>query len=448
MLNVFSLASAINESNNQVYASGYDFVGSMDEASSNMQYMAMMESLDSCHFSIGVEEIIVEAVVNNNGNLDILIEASLKEIWNKIVAFLKRVWDWIKGMIQKIRNYISDAIHKNSGYKKSLAKAVAKAEAKYGKDAMEATAIERYVYNMGMMKPDGSGSLIGGVGKAVNEISNKLYETGDIMGDILDIASSNIEGSMLKPGSGEKEHERSPKAEHMEKIDKEIEELKKLNDNANKAAGEMVAKNIGLSGVAADKMFSVWEERVRGGTKKKIVKLRELGGARKLLDNIDEYNKFLSGSDAAFKEYDTTLKKVNADIKELSNNPINRKYQQERVNTASSQVAMTNSDYSIDTKFESEYAAKVNAACNAAYSLYTSICGSISKYLGNSHTTYRSMVNEMLAADVASLKKACNGDAIETEYDDELNAGQKKFKEYSGKDSSSEFKDKENTEKK
>lgn len=85
MLNVFTLSASINESINTAPKTKesiveealpmYEFAGNIDEATQNMNFAIMMESLEAKQFCVGVDEIMVECAIGHSENFDTLCEA-------------------------------------------------------------------------------------------------------------------------------------------------------------------------------------------------------------------------------------------------------------------------------------------------------------------------------------------------------------------------------------
>ena len=192
MLNVFTLASSINESvsmSDLMLGEAYDFAGNVDDASYDFAYLAMQEAVEAAHFDSSVNEIMVEAAIGNPTGMEALTEASIKEIWGKIKAFFKRVWEWVKGLIAKIVNYIKATIAKTKGYQKSVLKRAEKLM-KDGKS--KSVKINAYEYNYDAIASleDRIGNIYNSNTKMIDAETEEVINISDIMDKAMQSSST------------------------------------------------------------------------------------------------------------------------------------------------------------------------------------------------------------------------------------------------------------------
>lgn len=379
MLNVFTLASSINESvsmSDLMLGEAYDFAGNVDDASYDFAYLAMQEAVEAAHFDSSVNEIMVEAAIGNPTGMEALTEASIKEIWGKIKAFFKRVWEWVKGLIAKIVNYIKATIAKTKGYQKSVLKRAEKLM-KDGKS--KSVKINAYEYNY-----DAVAALESRVGAVYNKKADGLDNACDEAMQISAKVSTGVSDKVDDIVSDLKE-----KAESMKEVTKneKNEVAKMLNE----------ALSVGMSGddYNINAVFNEFASKCRGEKKEMTRSASEVKG---LVDNFDKYTKLLNEGTKNLQAYEKKLKDINTRIARVKGTG---EYNQNL------RDVQTNSDGKAVGKAKIQAAASANL--NATYTMFTSLTAQLNAMLSGANSTLRTLCNGMIANDMTIINKILGG---------------------------------------
>lgn len=387
MLNVFTLASSINESvsmSDLMLGEAYDFAGNVDDASYDFAYLAMQEAVEAAHFDSSVNEIMVEAAIGNPTGMEALTEASIKEIWGKIKAFFKRVWEWVKGLIAKIVNYIKATIAKTKGYQKSVLKRAEKLM-KDGKS--KSVKINAYEYNY-----DAIASLEDRIGNIYNSNTKMIdAETEEVI-NISDIMDKAMQSS-------------STVATDSTKVDDIVKEYKDKtdaikNDKKNDKNSVAAEVNAAISaGAASDakigEVFNAFATKCRG-EKKEIVKTA--ADVKGLVDNFDKYTKLLNDGTKNLKAYEKQLKDINTRLARVKG-------------TGEYNQNLRNTQDQADTKAVGKAKIQIAASAylNAVYSYFTSATAQLNAMLSGANSTLRTLCNGMIANDMTIINKILGG---------------------------------------
>lgn len=387
MLNVFTLASSINESvsmSDLMLGEAYDFAGNVDDASYDFAYLAMQEAVEAAHFDSSVNEIMVEAAIGNPTGMEALTEASIKEIWGKIKAFFKRVWEWVKGLIAKIVNYIKATIAKTKGYQKSVLKRAEKLM-KDGKSKSVKINAYEYDYN-----------AVAGLENKISTIYNNLLEPID----------EETEEAVYILSTFDLKMQRSPSVDtDSTKVDDIVEELKEKTEvikNDKKIEKNNVAAEVNRAisaGAASDakigEVFNAFAAKCCG-EKKEITKTA--ADIKDLVDNFDKYTKLLNEGTKNLQNYEKELKDINTRLARVKG-------------TGSYGVRLRDTQAQADTNAVGR--AKIQAAAstylNAIYSYATSYTAQLNAMLSGANSTLRTLCNGMIANDMTIINKILGG---------------------------------------
>lgn len=387
MLNVFTLASSINESvsmSDLMLGEAYDFAGNVDDASYDFAYLAMQEAVEAAHFDSSVNEIMVEAAIGNPTGMEALTEASIKEIWGKIVAFFKRVWEWVKGLIAKIINYVKATIAKTKGYQKSVLK---RAEKLMKDDKSKSVKVNAYEYDY---------NAVAGLENKISTIYNNLLEPID----------EETEEAVYILNTFDLKMQRSPSVDtDSTKVDDIVEELKGKTEvikNDKKIEKNNVAAEVNRAisaGAASDakigEVFNAFAAKCRG-EKKEITKTA--ADIKGLVDNFDKYTKLLNEGTKNLQNYEKELKDINTRLARVKG-------------TGSYGVRLRDTQAQADTNAVGR--AKIQAAAstylNAIYSYATSYTAQLNAMLSGANSTLRTLCNGMIANDMTIINKILGG---------------------------------------
>lgn len=383
MLNVFTLASSINESvsmSDLMLGEAYDFAGNVDDASYDFAYLAMQEAVEAAHFDSSVNEIMVEAAIGNPAAMEALTEASIKEIWGKIKAFFKRVWEWVKGLIAKIVNYIKATIAKTKGYQKSVLKRAEKLM-KDGKS--KSVKVNAYEYNYDAVA--GLEDRIGGIYKAFAEELGKDEDFASAWDQAMQ-NSSFVNTASTKVDDIVKEFKDKTEAIKSDKKN-EKNDLASLVNEAISAGAASDAK--------MGEVFNAFAAKCRGEKKEMTRSASEVKG---LVDNFDKYTKLLNEGTKNLQAYEKQLKDINTRLARVKG-------------TGEYNQNLRDTQGQADTKAVGRAKIQVAASAylNALYSYYTSITAQVNAMLSSANSTLRTLCNGMIANDMTIINKILGG---------------------------------------
>lgn len=378
MLNVFTLASSINESvanSDLMLGEAYEFAGTVNDASYDFAYLAMQEAVDSYHLDSSVNEIMVEAAINNPENMEALTEASIKEIMGKIKQALLKAWEWVKALIAKIVNWVKATIAKTKAYQKSVQKAADKAM----KDGAKPVTVNAYEYDV----------------DAVASLEDKI---GGIVGPYIDGEFVNkVDSAMQVCGIVETESDKVD--DIVDDLNKKTEAFKEATKNSKNDSAIELNKVLG-TGLADDSctvgaVYTTFINKVRGEKKDIIKTAADVSG---LLKNFDRYNKILEDGTKNLKNYEKILKDVNTRLSRVKG-------------TGMYNAGVRNTQEQADTKAAGR--AKIQAAAsahlNACYTSATSSISQLSSVLSGANSALRTLCNGMIANDMTIINKVLHG---------------------------------------
>ena len=386
MLNVFTLASSINESvsmSDLMLGEAYDFAGNVNDASYDFAYLAMQEAVEAAHFDSSVNEIMVEAAIGNPIGMEALTEASIKEIWAKIKAFFKKVWEWVKGLIAKIVNYIKATIAKTKGYQKSVMKRAEKLM-KDGKS--KSVKINAYEYNY-----DAVAGLEGRIGDLYKKYAKELVIDDNDMGlvTVWDEAMQN--SSLVNTDSNKVD-------DIVKEYKDKTEAIKNDKKNEKNDLADLVNNAISADAPSDAKMgevFNAFAAKCRG-EKKEIVKTA--ADVKGLVDNFDKYTKLLNEGTKNLQAYEKQLKDINTRLARVKG-------------TGSYNENLRDTQGQADTNGVGRAKIQVAASAylNAMYSYYTSLTAQMNAMLSGANSTLRTLCNGMIANDMTIINKILGG---------------------------------------
>lgn len=378
MLNVFTLASSINESVSNadlMLGEAYDFAGNVDDASYDFAYLAMQEAVEAAHFDSSVNEIMVEAAIGNPNGMEALTEASIKEIWGKIKAFFKRVWEWVKGLIAKIVNYVKATIAKTKGYQKSVLKRAEKLM-KDGKS--KSVKINAYEYNY-----DAVAALESRIGAVYTKNAKYLADASD---EAMQCAAFVMTDS--------------------DKVDDIVTELKEKAESTKditKSTKNSIARavnealSVGMSGddYNINAVFNEFANKCRGEKKEMIRSASEVKG---LVDNFDKYTKLLNEGTKNLQAYEKQLKDINTRLARVKGTGDYR---------SDLRAVQDQADTKVAGRAKIQAAASANL--NASYAAFTNFTAQLNAMLSGANSTLRTLCNGMIANDMTIINKILGG---------------------------------------
>lgn len=387
MLNVFTLASSINESvsmSDLMLGEAYEFAGNVDDASYDFAYLAMQEAVEAAHFDSSVNEIMVEAAIGNPAGMESLTEASIKEIWGKIKAFFKKVWEWVKGLIAKIVNYIKATIAKTKGYQKSVLKRAEKLM-KDGKSKSVKVNAYEYNYDAVAGMEDRIGAIYNNNTTVIDEETEEAINIGNVMDSMMQ-NSSFVDTDSTKVDDIIKEYKEKTEAIKNDKKNEKNDVAKIVNDAIG--AGASSDAKIG-------EVFNAFVAKCRG-EKKEIIKTA--ADVKGLVDNFDKYTKLLNDGTKNLKAYEKQLKDINTRLARVKG-------------TGAYNQNLRDTQAQADTKAVGRAKIQVAASAylNAMYSYFTSLTAQLNAMLSGANSALRTLCNGMIANDMTIINKILGG---------------------------------------
>lgn len=410
MLNVFTLSASINESINTAPKAVeepiveealpcYDFAGTIDEATQNLDYMVMMESLEAKAYSVGADEIMVECAISHPENFDALCEAAGESFIKKIGAAIQKAIAFVGGLMKKLADWIVSITTKTGAYKKQMKAAISKCHAD------SRVELDAYDYDLSKLNviDDATKTL-------VEKYVGKLNDDCDGLADAAEYCYIASKYNREVDIGGSFDH---TKVEDINKVlDTRLEDAKKAIDEDSpiykefqellKVSGDFDSVKGVLSGLA---------DAVRG--EKTKVKIETNSDAFTIVEGMDEAHKSMSGFIDALKGYqkalDGALKQLNrikADDKDAFT---------KGAAGAASKVAEDKSGEDGASKADAKKAAsailtKASQLYGALYSRYVGVINQMTMMINASQTTIRTLVNEKIAADVSLLNAYIRAD--------------------------------------
>lgn len=404
MLNVFTLSASINESINNAKAQpiveealpSYEFAGSIDEATQNLSYAVMMESLESKQFCVGSDEIMVESVMAHSENYDTLVEAVnvsfIKKIGEKIQKFIA----WIGGLIKKLVDWVNGAIGKSKTYQKQIKSAIEKV-----KDKVNAAEVksERYLYPG--LNVSSNNALIAAIGNLRDKYIGEMGKSTEDAITTADYANM-LRNNLVNDTSVEKESE----------LDERIQFYREIISDNDKGIIKDLATKLGVNIEIKDdtkvkEIMDAYVEQLRG--EKKEVSVADLGGADAILNSMvkapEQMNDMIESLKKLQKELDGIAKqfnKVKVDAMKAvgDNTAFSAK--------VSADAAAAEEDGKIKaaakaTKVRAQVSSKCATLFNAIYARFTTILTTLTTIVNMAQTNIRTLTSEKVTADVALL---------------------------------------------
>lgn len=413
MLNVFTLSASINESINTASKAveepiveealpTYEFAGNIDEATQNMNFAIMMESLEAKQFCVGVDEIMVECAIGHSENFDTLCEAVNFSFIKKIGEGVQKAIAFLGGLLTKIGEWIQACVSKTSAYQKQIKTLTAKV-----KDVDPASvSVKRYAYPnltvssnntiiaaIDMLRDD----YVGNLDKAVDDIERSS--------DILHQMRASFNNSDVADSKN-----------IADTLDERIEYYRDIIKDSDKMILKDLANRLKVTPVGEEKdisvknVFAAYADFIRG--EEKDVSIKDLGG-------VDAIIAGMSKSTAAMESFKESMTKYRGQLNEVSKQL--KKIKIEGMGIAGDNAAVIGDKAAEKAKADAgEDAGKIKVAAdqtkaravvsskcatlfNAVYARFMSIINTMNNIVNTAQSTIRTITNEKIAADMGIL---------------------------------------------
>lgn len=281
MLNVFTLNQRINESAGctadvkSVLESvdEYEFVGSIDEASSEFAINLMNESVSLQELITGSEEIMVEAAINNPERLDTIQESVFSGIKAKVLAVIDKIIAMVKGIKEKLKEFYYKLTGKTDKWAKVIKPRIDAAKRRSGYSEAKA---EMYAWQEDYVITDMS-AAIAKLMTNMYETINKLFdeskiEANDKLTNRMQYASDAIKNVSID--HKENDADSNELAKYVKATNAETEAVEKLFNENKEKFPEHVATILGeklkgskLSTANMEDMWKSLDIAVKGNEK-------------------------------------------------------------------------------------------------------------------------------------------------------------------------------------
>lgn len=313
MLSVYKLTNAINESASGVSTiesiPAYNFVGGLDEATSEMNYILMSEAVDLMAFQTGASEIMTEAAINNPDSLSALSENVFTTVGAKVKAFIDKVISMVKGIIEKIKAFFFKLTGKIDKWLGVMKPRITKASGYSGASDQQ---IEMHKWDVEYIATEGG--MVSGLGAIADQMTKKVNDKFTaVEGFKQDIAS--IKGETMTDDMRDKGGDDPAVKATVEKMEKALNTYK---DNAEGLTDEfrgVIATALDVTGENPNTMDDVWSavtKRATGG-EKVTMKFSEAAGGK----GVDGMLKAVEGSKKSISALKKSYEKHLADLGKL-----------------------------------------------------------------------------------------------------------------------------------
>ena len=313
MLNIYGLTQAITESAAGVVGvdniPAYNFIGGLDEATSEMNYILMAEAADLCAFRAGADEIMCEAAISNPESLEALSENVFQTVGAKVKAFIDKVIAMVKGMIEKIKAFFFKLTGKIDKWLTVMKPRITKASgySGAGDQTVEIHAWDHaYVIDGGMVNglaaiADGMTEKADGKFKAVEQAKTEI---------------ANVKADLMKDEYREKGGDDAGVKAAVDKINKELEALKDEKEETVEDIRRTIADAMGVDAANMDEMWAAVTKKATGGEKvtKKFSEAAGGKGVDGMLKAVEGSKKTISDLKKAYEKHLSDLNKLKGSI--------------------------------------------------------------------------------------------------------------------------------------
>lgn len=313
MLSVYKLTNAINESASGVSTiesiPAYNFIGGLDEATSEMNYILMSEAVDLMAFQTGASEIMTEAAINNPDSLSALSENVFQTVGAKVKAFIDKIISMVKGIIEKIKAFFFKLTGKIDKWLGVMKPRITKASGFSGAGDQD---IEMHQWDVDYIATEGG--LASGLGSMADDMTKKANDkfiaVEAIKQEIAAIKSEAMSDDMRDKGGDD------PAVKGVvEKLEKGLEKLKDTSgDYADNFRGA-IAEALDVTGENPNTMDDVWAavtKRATGG-EKITMKFSQAAGGK----GVDGMLKAIEGSKKSISSLKKSYEKHLSDLGKL-----------------------------------------------------------------------------------------------------------------------------------
>lgn len=314
MLNIYSLTQAITESAAGVVTPdnipAYNFIGGLDEATSEMNFILMAEAADLCAFRAGADEIMCEAAIANPESLEALSENVFQTVGAKIKAFIDKVIAMVKGMIEKIKAFFFKLTGKIDKWLTVMKPRITKASGYSG--AGDQT-IEMHKWDGDYIASEGG--MVSGLGAMAEDMTKKANDKFAMV----EAARTKIDSaktSFMSDDNREKGGDDEKVKAAVKAMSDEMDKMKEGASDSDEKFRAEIAAALGVDASTMDEMWTAVTKKATGG-EKVTMKFSEAAGGKGvdgMLKHIEGSKKAISALKKAYEKHLTDLSKVKSAV--------------------------------------------------------------------------------------------------------------------------------------
>lgn len=368
MLSIYKLTQAINESSAGVVVAdvpAYEFVGGLDEATSEMNYIIMTEAVDMASFMTVSEEIMTEAAISNPDSLETLSENVFKTAWDNVKKFVDKLIAMVKGMIEKIKAHLYKMVGKTD---KWIGVMRPRLNAAQGKDKFGEQVYNMYNWDAKYLAS--GGTMITGIANMASEVTSVANDKVSKMKEAesaLSGARSHLNKDWEKEGTPADAPGISTASSKLEEITKAAKD--DTESNAKKFIVTL-ANAMGLTGTfnSTEEIWTAVNKKATGGDKLDV----KATNAGEFFTAIENSKKTLEDLKTVYEKHSNDLKKLKSDIENVFKND------------------------KADEKMPGVIQTKYREAATALSKQFVSEVSAFESAVGTAQTTHRNLVSGMI----------------------------------------------------
>lgn len=390
MLSVFKLAEAMNEAATgrfQDNVAPYEFIGSLEESTSEMNFILLSEQASINSFYVGAEEIMTEAAINNPGTLDVLCENVFTNMIGKLKQIIDKIIAMVKGIIAKLKAYFYQLTGKTDKWVSIMEPRVNAA-----KTGAENAKVNRYKWDTDFVITDMPKGFLGQVTDSDSKVLADIGATKTEMNSIKNDMTKNQKTDMFKTEMQAGKDDTIDSDKYKEKIGKDSEYQSKI-DSIEKKTEQLAdttrsefADKLKINAGSSDEEF--WNnvtKKATGGEKIDMT-IKDLGGAKTIMDRIKKSKDAISDIQKAYDAHIKALQKARADVEDFEKTDV-----------------VKNAD-----KFPGEYVAAYKTYVSKQCAYYSKVFSTKETYLTNARGKNVSWLKQLNSDDMAAINAYCS----------------------------------------
>lgn len=378
MLDVYKLSQAINESaTGCVDVPAYNFIGSMDEATSEFNFVLMSEQANLLSFKTSAEEIMTEAAISNPSAMEALSENIFETIGKKVKAILDKIIAMVKGIIDKLKAFFYKFTGKTSKWLSVMKPRINAAAGISGANDMD---VEAHKWDVAYIT-DGMVSGINDIMMYAGKDADGKFSEVSALEGVISGTKANLSPDMQGKNGDDESVKKAVAA-----LDKIVEE-QKVTDEQKQAAVSAVAEAMDVSGSdsSIDDVWSAVTKKATGG-EKVTMKVSECAGG-----------KFGSGVDGMLKAIEESKKTISSLQKVYDNHLKTLKSLRSKADSAFKSESKVDKLDKYPTELKGKYQNALNAITTQFTTALTFLEGAVNTARGKNTSYLQTMTSEYMS---------------------------------------------------